>query len=154
MILPVIWLNVIGETRAYRVMGRKNAVLDSDLELGVHWALDNRMRPLRELDFDKLTRRLTAVGSEVNWDVLAIEAQLEMATLIETVQDMICVSAQGSLMKPAAFKAFRTRLRNVKQVLFGLQHWTLCLKRRAEVQLQIVSAYHLLYPTYRAKGTC
>lgn len=88
MMLPLILVNVLSETRAHRVLGRKQAVNRLEVDLGVHWSAQADLRP-KDRSLELATRQLTVYGSEVAWDVHAIEAQLEMVTLVAEVQDSI-----------------------------------------------------------------
>jgi hypothetical protein len=50
-------------------------------------------------------------GSEVAWDIHAIEAQLEMVTLIEEVQESIDSDTDTLDAQPGELVAFRARTR-------------------------------------------
>lgn len=39
MLLPILWLKIIGETRAHRVIGRKDALNRTEVDLGIHWGV-------------------------------------------------------------------------------------------------------------------
>jgi hypothetical protein len=111
MLLPTLLINVFSETRAHRVLGRKQAINRTEVELGVHWGVQADLRP-RDMSLEKATRQLTVYGSEVAWDVHAIGAQLEMLTLIEEVQDSInslnggydCLPSSNATHPASAFR--------------------------------------------------
>lgn len=84
------------------------------------------------------TQRLTMYGSEVAWDIHAIEAQLEMVSLIEEVQDSIDGDTDALNAQPGELVAFRARTRRIRQVLSGLMRWTRYNQQRVQVQLQTV----------------
>lgn len=128
-LLLVVWLNLMGDTRAHRVMGRKDALLRTETDLGTHWMVDSQAFPLNRIDFDQVTRRLTVMGAEMGWDIHAIDAQVEMATLVEEFHQSLF---GGSSM-------IQLRVRQAKAVLSGLKHWTNVNKQRVQVQMQTVS---------------
>jgi hypothetical protein len=63
-------------------------------------------------------------GSEVAWDVHAIEAQIEMVSLITEVQSAINDQDNALDEKSVGMVAFQARSRRIRQVLSGLMHWT------------------------------
>lgn len=128
-ILVNLWLNIMGSTRAHRVMGRKDAILRTETELGTHWMLDNQEFSLDQINFDRVTRCLTVMGAEMGWDIHAIDAQVEMAALLEEFH----VSLFG------ASPRMQIRVRQAKAVLSRLRHWTHVNKQRVQVQVQTVS---------------
>lgn len=138
MLLPTIFLNVLGETRAHRVLGRKQAINRTEVQLGVHWGVQEGQGPSK-ISLETATRQLTVCGSEVAWDMHAIEAQLEMVELIEDVQESINAFRKAPDDHKIAMIAFRARTRRVRQVLSGLMHWTRYNQQRVQVQLQTVS---------------
>lgn len=137
MLLPTIFLNVLGETRAHRVLGRKQAINGTEVQLGVHWGVQAGQGP-KKISLENATRQLTVCGSEVAWDMHAIEAQLEMVGLIEEVQESINAFRNALDDQKIAMIAFRARTRRVRQVLSGLMHWTRYNQQRVQVQLQTV----------------
>lgn len=140
MSLPLMWLNILGELRARRVMGRQDAITRSEADIGIHWSKDGEQinNSLRDVDFDNLTRRLTVIGSEVAWDIHALEAQSTMADAFENVQRLLDSSGLMLQSDSRAAKAFRTRLRYARQLIRGLRTWTVYTQQRAHVQLQTV----------------
>ena len=132
MLLPVLWLNVLGETRAHRVIGRMIALNRTEVELGLHWGVLPPARKLQNMDFDTVTRRLTVYGSEVAWDIHAIEAQQEMLRLIETIHGEI----QGAEGVEVGASDLAVRVRHIRQVLSGLMHRTRYTQNRVQIQLQ------------------
>lgn len=124
----VVWLNMMGTTRAHRVMGRKNAILDTETELGTHWTIDSQGFLLNRIDFDRVTRRLTVLGSETGWDLHAIEAQVEMATFVEEFHRSLFGTST----------VIQMRIRQAKAVLSGLKHWANVNKQRVHSQAQTV----------------
>jgi len=137
MLLPALLLNVLSKTRAHRVLGRKQAIHDTEVELGIHWGLQTDLGP-RNMSLGNATQRLTMYGSEVAWDIHAIEAQLEMVALIEEVQDTIDGDTDTVNAQPGEIVAFRARTRRIRQVLSGLMRWTRYNQQRVQVQLQTV----------------
>ncbi|KAM0706159.1 hypothetical protein Q7P35_006708 [Cladosporium inversicolor] len=117
--LPLILVNVLSETRAHRVLGRKQAI--------------NRLEESRG-------RHTTAHGvrSEVAWDLHAIEAQLEMITLVAGVQDSINEQDNTVDEQSPAMVAFQARARRARQTLSGLIHWTHYNQQRIQIQLQTI----------------
>lgn len=138
MLLPAIILNVLGETRAHRVLGRKQAINGTEVQLGVHWGVQAGQGPSR-ISLETATRQLTVCGSEVAWDMHAIEAQLEMVGLIEEVQESINGVSKAPDDHARTMLAFRARTRRIRQVLSGLMHWTRYNQQRVQVQLQTVT---------------
>lgn len=137
MLLPIFWLNILGETRAHRVIGRKDALNRTEVDLGIHWGVQHPVRRLQDIDFDIATRRLTVYGSEVAWDIHAIDAQNEMLTMIEAVHEEI----YGASVNTIETGQLKTRARHIRQVLSGLMHWTRSTQHRIQIQLQTESAY-------------
>jgi len=92
ILLPLAWLNVLGETRARRVWGRKRAIDRLEMEMGIHWSSDEdtKVKSWRNFDFDILTRALTVLGSELAWDMRGIEAQLEMVAALSESYAAYC----------------------------------------------------------------
>lgn len=88
MMLPLMLVNVLSETRAHRVLGRKQAINRLEVDLGVHWSVQADLRP-KDMTLETATRQLTVYGSGVAWDVHAIKAQLEMVALAAEVQASI-----------------------------------------------------------------
>jgi hypothetical protein len=138
MMLPLIFINVLNETRAHRVMGRKQAISHLEIDLGVHWNSQADLRA-RDMSLEAATRQLTMYGSEVAWDVHAIEAQIEMVTLITEVQSAINDQDTALDDKSPAMVAFQARSRRIRQVLSGLMHWTRYNQQRIQIQLQTVN---------------
>lgn len=135
--LPLILVNVLSETRAHRVLGRKQAINRLEVDLGVHWSVQADLRP-KDRSLEVATRQLTVYGSEVAWDVHAIEAQLEMVTLVAEVQDSINEQDTSVDDKSPAMVAFQARSRRARQTLSGLMHWTQYNQQRIQIQLQTV----------------
>lgn len=134
MMLSLILINVLNETRAHRVMGRKQAISHLEVDLGVHWNSQADLRA-RDMSLEAATRQLTMYGSEVAWDVHAIEAQIEMVSLITQVQSAINDQDTALDNKSAAMVAFQARARRIRQVLSGLMHWTRYNQQRIQIQL-------------------
>lgn len=130
-------VNVLNETRAHRVMGRKQAISYLEVDLGVHWNSQAGLRT-RDMSLEAATRRLTMYGSEVAWDIHAIEAQIEMVTLITEVQSAINDQDTALDDKSPAMVAFQARSRRIQQALSGLMHWTRYNQQRIQIQLQTV----------------
>jgi len=149
MMLPLILINTLNETRAHRVLGRKQAINRLEVDLGVHWNLQGDLRP-RDMSLEAATRQLTMYGSEVAWDIHAIEAQLDMVTLITEVQS--AVNDQNTALddKSAAMVAFQARSRRIRQVLSGLMHWTRYNQQRIQIQLQTVNRAPCILPNSKA----
>ena len=116
------------------------------MELGIHWGLQTDLGP-RNMSLGNATQRLTMYGSEVAWDVHAIEAQLEMVALIERVQKSINAQHTAIDNQSPAMVAFLARTRRIRQVLSGLRHWTRYNQQRVQIQLQTVfqSRHQLSY---------
>lgn len=135
----IAWLNVLGQTRARRVIGRRDGIARSEVDIGVHWSKNTQTmkKRLQDLDFRELTRRLTILGSEAAWDAHAIQAHLEIASTCERVQNAIRQGPHGtsSLESESAFAA---RVKHARQLLRGLQLWTSDNQQRAQVQVQTV----------------
>ena len=136
MMLPLLFVHILSETRAHRVLGRKQAIVRLEVDLGVHWSVQADMRP-RDMSLEAATRQLTVYGSEVPWDVHAIEAQLEMVTLVSEVQEVIIQNTPYANHTPEIV-AFRARSRRIRQTLSGLLHWARYNQQRIQVQLQTV----------------
>jgi hypothetical protein len=149
MMLPLILINILNETRAHRVLGRKQAINRLEVDLGVHWNLQVDMRP-RDMSLEAATRQLTMFGSEVAWDIHAIEAQIEMVTLITEVQSAINDQDTALDNKPAAMVALQARSRRIRQVLSGLMHWTRYNQQRIQIQLQTVNCTPTIHWTSAA----
>lgn len=135
--LPLILVNVLSETRAHRVLGRKQAINRLEVDLGVHWSVQVDLRP-KDRSLEVATRQLTVYGSEVAWDLHAIEAQLEMITLVAGVQDSINEQDNTVDEQSPAMVAFQARARRARQTLSGLIHWTHYNQQRIQIQLQTV----------------
>lgn len=130
-----MWLNIMGELRARRIMYRKDAAVRSEMDVGIHWSKDNaNANDLVEFDFNGLTRRLTVLGSEAARDLHALEAQVEIAALVEDINNRIPVMVSAEVQA-----AFRRRLRYASQLLKGLRHWNTYTQSRVNIQLQTVS---------------
>lgn len=140
MMLPLLFINILGETRAHRVLGRKQAIVRLEVDIGVHWSVQVDLRP-QDMSLEAATRQLTVYGSEVPWDVHSIEAQLEMVTLISEVQDSINDQSAPFEKHSSAMVAFRARSRRIRQTLSGLMHWARYNQQRIQVQLQTVGRY-------------
>lgn len=140
MSLAVMWLNIMGELRARRIMYRKDAAIRSEMDVGIHWSKDNaNSNDLVEFDFNSLTRRLTVLGSEAAWDIHALEAQIEIASLVEDVSGRMPATASTEVQA-----AFRRRLRYATQLLKGLRHWNTYTQSRVHIQLQTVRRFSSL----------
>jgi hypothetical protein len=137
MMLPLIFINILNETRAHRVMGRKQAISHLEVDLGVHWNSQADLRA-RDMSLEAATRQLTMYGSEVAWDIHAIEAQIEAVTLITEVQSAIDDQDTTLDDKSPAMVAFHARSRRIRQVLSRLMHWTRYNQQRIQIQLQTV----------------
>ncbi|OQO03995.1 hypothetical protein B0A48_10638 [Cryoendolithus antarcticus] len=133
MLLPTIWIQMLGQTRAHRIMGRKLTIGRTEVDIGYHWSVDDAGKRLTDVKFDGIIRRLTVFGSETAWDMQAIDAQLEMATLLEEVQSYLFTD-MGSLT--CMDTSFSPRLRHIRQTLSGLKLWARDTERRIQVQLQ------------------
>jgi hypothetical protein len=146
MLLPTLLINILSETRAHRVLGRKQAINRTEVDLGVHWSVQADFHP-QDVSLEVATRQLTVYGSEVAWDVHAIEAQLEMVALIERVQKSINAQHTAIDNQSPAMVAFLARTRHIRQVLSGLRHWTRYNQQRVQIQLHTVSysRHQLLY---------
>ncbi|KAK5715806.1 hypothetical protein LTR17_016637 [Elasticomyces elasticus] len=139
--LPIAWLNIIGQTRARRVWGRKAAIVRSELDLGIHWSvtgLDVTHRVSQAIDYDLLTRQLTVMGSEIGWDTHAIDAQLDMALCFERFHGLLKLRVLQDTASQTAHTVFHNRLQQARQQLLGSKYWTAYNQRRVEVQLQTV----------------
>jgi hypothetical protein len=137
MMLPLLLINILSETRAHRVLGRKQAIVRLEVDLGVHWSVQADLRP-QDMSLEAATRQLTVYGSEVPWDVHSIDAQLEMVTLVSEVQESINDQHATYTKHSSAMVAFRARSRRVRQTLSGLMHWAKYNQQRIQVQLQTV----------------
>lgn len=140
MLLPTLLLNVLGETRAHRVLGRKRAINGIEVALGIHWGVETGLGP-RNIGLENATQQLTMYGSELAWDIHAIDAQMDMVTLIEEVQESINGQNNALHAQSRDLVAFRARTRRIRQVLSGLMHWTRYNQQRVQVQLQIVIVF-------------
>lgn len=137
MMLALLFIHILSETRAHRVLGRKQAIVRLEVDLGVHWSVQADMRP-QDMRLEAATRQLTVYGSEVPWDVHAIEAQLEMVALVSEVQESITNHNSPYEKHSSAMVAFRARSRRIRQTLSGLMHWARYNQQRIQVQLQTV----------------
>lgn len=137
MMLPLLFINILSETRAHRTLGRKQAIVRLEVDLGVHWSVQADLRP-QDMSLETATRQLTVYGSEVPWDVHSIEAQLEMVTLVSELQDSINDQSAPYSKHSSAMVAFRARSRRIRQTLSGLMHWARYNQQRIQVQLQTV----------------
>lgn len=137
MMLPLLFINILSETRAHRVLGRKQAIVRLEVDLGVHWSVQADLRP-QDMSLEAATRQLTVYGSEVPWDIHSIDAQLEMVTLVSEVQESINDQHAPYTKHSSAMVAFRARSRRIRQTLSGLMHWAKYNQQRIQVQLQTV----------------
>lgn len=137
MMLPLLLVNILSETRAHRVLGRKQAIVRLELDLGVHWSVQADLRP-QDMSLEAATRQLTVYGSEVPWDLHFIEAQLEMVTLVSEVQETINDQNTPYAKHSSAMVDLRARSRRIRQTLPGLMHWAKYIQQRIQVQLQTV----------------
>lgn len=135
MLFPVMWLTILSETRARRVLGRKDALNRTEVELGIHCGVQHPVRRLEDIDFRIVTTRLTVYGSESAWDIHAIDALQEMLALTATVNGQI----HGDRSDVDDLREFKFRVRHIKQVLSGLIHWTKMTQHRVQIQLQTAS---------------
>ncbi|GAB7333756.1 hypothetical protein MBLNU13_g05283t2 [Cladosporium sp. NU13] len=140
MMLPLLFINILSETRAHRILGRKQAIVRLEVDLGVHWGVQADLRP-QDMSLETATRQLTVCGSEVPWDVHSIEAQLEMVTLVSEVQDSINDQSAPYSKHSSAMVAFRARSRRIRQTLSGLMHWARYNQQRIQVQLQTIYSF-------------
>lgn len=114
MMLPLMLVNVLSETRAHRVLGRKQAAINRlEVDLGVHWSVQADLRP-EDRSLEVATRQLTVYGSEVAWDVHAIEARLELVTLVAEVQESIDDKDTAVGGRSQATVAFKARCRRAR----------------------------------------
>lgn len=78
LLVPSIWLNLYGETRARRTEARHMAIRDIQKRCGLHWTVDISEARFRDQDFDGITYELTVLGNELSWDGCAITALLTL----------------------------------------------------------------------------
>ena len=146
MLLPAIWLDVFSDTRVFRSEGRVMGVRDIQLRTGMHWSVDFTDAKLTELDFNQLNYEWTVLGSELHWDLFALEFLLDAQAKLWRAHERFVAenssSSACSAEKPGRRKSrdgVENRLENRRDLLVCLKARTDSLVRQVKVQLHSVS---------------
>lgn len=129
------WVNAVSETRARRFVQRKVAITYLESDGGMHWSDDLRKnKPLRSINFEMLTRKLTVLGTQLAWDDSAIDVQHE---LVDRVLELLHRSGRphASHGRSNTLPPVELRMRQAKDLLRGLKVGTKQIRERVSVQL-------------------
>ena len=145
MLFPAIWLDMFIETRVRRSEARSIGTRNIQLLTGLHWSIDAKEIERRNLDFDGLTHTLTVLGNEVAWDHVAITMLIDIQEKLVAVHrrycyDYTCVtdSSKRDRLIPTP-DSVEGKLRNSKDLLFGLKLKVQFTSEQVKLQLQAVS---------------
>ena len=148
MLFPAIWLDIFSDTRVFRSEGRIMGVRDIQLRTGMHWSVEFTDLKLAELDFNQLNYELTVLGSELHWDLFALEFLLDARKKLSAAHERFIVSASSSSAFPGETRERRGERDLVKERLDNRQDLLACLKsrtdslvRQVKVQLHSVSCF-------------
>lgn len=146
MLFPAIWLDVFSDTRVFRSEGRIMGVRDIQLRTGMHWSVEFTDSKLAELDFNQLNYELTVLGSELHWDLFALDFLLDARAKLWRAHERFIAETSSSAALPGNNPERRNRQDAVGNRLENRQDLLVCLKartdslvRQVKVQLHSVS---------------
>lgn len=121
-------------------------VRDIQLQTGMHWSVEFTDAKLAELDFNQLNYELTLLGSELHWDLFALEFLLDARAKLSITHDRFIVGSVSSASRgknrggSGDRDEVSERLENRQNLLACLKTRTVSLVRQVKVQLHSVSS--------------
>jgi hypothetical protein len=135
-LLSVTWLEAVLETRARRARFRRSEVSGISVETGLHWTRGREDLQIDSIDFAKILKRCTILGTHIAWDEYSLSRFRNFLDKVEAFR--IAYRENNDV---GSRQILDTRMSNVNDMIRMAQDSSAYVKSQLNNQVQTVGSF-------------